>query len=55
MLAGPAVIGWLTHLVALNHAFVLLTLLCVTTAVAAGILRTGSDHPRRYETAPSGH
>ncbi|MFE4578318.1 MFS transporter, partial [Streptomyces chartreusis] len=25
MLAGPAVIGWLTHLVALNEAFVLLT------------------------------
>lgn len=43
MLAGPAVIGWLTHLVALNHAFVLLTLLCATTAAAAGILRTGSD------------
>ncbi|NUP23063.1 MAG: MFS transporter [Streptomyces sp.] len=44
MLAGPAVIGWLTHLVALNHAFVLLTLLCATTAAAAGILRTGDDH-----------
>ena len=43
MLAGPAVIGWLTHLVALNHAFVLLILLCATTAVAAGILRTDSD------------
>ncbi|MFD7495956.1 MFS transporter [Streptomyces sp. NPDC059832] len=55
MLAGPAVIGWLTHLVALNHAFVLLTLLCVTTAVAAGILRTGSDRTRESEMAPSGH
>ncbi|MFF3415987.1 MFS transporter [Streptomyces sp. NPDC002698] len=55
MLAGPAVIGWLTHLVALNHAFVLLTLLCVTTAVAAGILRTGSDRTPQYETARSGH
>ncbi|WP_033280868.1 MFS transporter [Streptomyces sp. NRRL F-525] len=44
MLAGPAAIGWLTHLVALNHAFVLLILLCAAvTAVAAGILRTGSD------------
>ncbi|MEY9937524.1 MFS transporter [Streptacidiphilus sp. MAP5-3] len=41
MLAGPAVIGWLTHLTALNHTFLLLTLLCVTTAVAAGVLRTG--------------
>ncbi|KPC64315.1 MFS transporter [Streptomyces chattanoogensis] len=53
MLAGPAVIGWLTHLVALNHAFVLLTLLCAATAAAAGILRTGSDRTR--ETAVSSH
>ncbi|MFI6402492.1 MFS transporter [Streptomyces sp. NPDC050548] len=52
MLAGPAVIGWLTHLVALNHAFVLLILLCAVTAVAAGILRTGSD--RTPEPAHSG-
>lgn len=43
MLAGPAVIGWLTHVVALNHTFLLLTLLCVTTAVGAGVLRTTSD------------
>lgn len=53
MLAGPAVIGWLTHLVALNHAFVLLILLCAVTAVAAGILRT--DPVRKTEPAPSGH
>ncbi|MFE7565649.1 MFS transporter [Streptomyces sp. NPDC057539] len=53
MLAGPAVIGWLTHLVALNHAFVLLTLLCASTAAAAGILRTGSVRTR--ETATSSH
>ncbi|MER5941595.1 MFS transporter [Streptomyces sp. NPDC001928] len=51
MLAGPAAIGWLTHLVALNHAFVLLILLCATTAVAAGILRSGSD--RTSEMAAS--
>ncbi|MFJ1610025.1 MFS transporter [Streptomyces sp. NPDC088253] len=51
MLAGPAAIGWLTHLVALNHAFVLLILLCATTAVAAGILRAGSD--RTSEMAAS--
>ncbi|MFD5633288.1 MFS transporter [Streptomyces sp. NPDC127077] len=55
MLAGPAVIGWLTHLVALNHAFILLTLLCVTTAVAAGTLRTGSDSTPRNDLAPVGH
>ncbi|MGY0020975.1 MFS transporter [Streptomyces sp. YJ-C3] len=51
MLAGPAVIGWLTHLVALNHTFVLLILLCAVAAAAAGILRTGSDRTR--EPAPS--
>ncbi|MFL4910409.1 MFS transporter [Streptomyces sp. MMS24-I2-30] len=57
MLAGPAVIGWLTHFVPLNHAFVLLTLMCVTTAVAAGILRTGSDpdRTRQGEMARSVH
>ncbi|MEV0485439.1 MFS transporter [Streptomyces sp. NPDC050508] len=53
MLAGPAVIGWLTHLVALNHAFVLLILLCAITAVAARILRTGTDRTR--EMAHSSH
>ncbi|WP_419666722.1 MFS transporter [Streptomyces sp. 2-1] len=46
MLAGPAVIGWLTHFTALNHTFVLLILLCAITAVAAGILRTDSDRTR---------
>ncbi|MFI9759857.1 MFS transporter [Streptomyces sp. NPDC051963] len=53
MLAGPAVIGWLTHFVALNHAFVLLILLCAITAVAAGVLRTRSG--RTSEMAHSGH
>ncbi|MFE2630874.1 MFS transporter [Streptomyces sp. NPDC059374] len=55
MLAGPAVIGWLTHVVALNHAFVLLTLLCVTTAVGAGVLRTASTPSPRSELADTGH
>lgn len=49
MLAGPAVIGWLTHLVTLGHAFVLLTLLCVTTAVGARVLRTESDRTHGQE------
>ncbi|MFF3660268.1 MFS transporter [Streptomyces olivochromogenes] len=53
MLAGPAAIGWLTHLVALNHAFVLLILLCAITAVAAGILRTGSDRTREMAVSSS--
>ncbi|MBU5944522.1 MFS transporter [Streptomyces sp. PAM3C] len=55
MLAGPAVIGWLTHLVDLNHAFVLLTLLCVTTAVGVGVLRAEPDPAPRGETAGVGH
>ncbi|MFK4188893.1 hypothetical protein ACI2L4_33650 [Streptomyces sparsogenes] len=50
MLAGPAVIGWLTHLVALDHAFVLLTPPCVTTAVGARVLRTGPDLIRQAGT-----
>ncbi|MFF1740135.1 MFS transporter [Streptomyces mirabilis] len=53
MLAGPAAIGWLTHLVALNHAFVLLILLCAITAVAAGILRTVSDRTREMAASSS--
>ncbi|GAA0441351.1 MFS transporter [Streptomyces olivaceiscleroticus] len=55
MLAGPAVIGWLTRLVALDHALVLLTLLCATTAVGARVLRTGSGHIRESEMARIGH
>ncbi|MEU9498018.1 MFS transporter [Streptomyces sp. NPDC048196] len=51
MLAGPAAIGWLTHLVALNHAFVLLTLLCAITAVAAGTLRTEPDRTPERATS----
>ncbi|MDX2593729.1 MFS transporter [Streptomyces sp. WI03-4A] len=54
MLAGPAVIGWLTHLVTLNHAFVLLTLLCATTAVGARVLRTESGRTPRSEMAGVG-
>jgi hypothetical protein len=49
------VIGWLTHVVALNHAFVLLILLCVTTAVGAGVLRTGPERSRRHEMAADPH
>jgi MFS family permease len=37
MLAGPAVIGWMTNLVALNHAFLLLTGLCLIAAAMANI------------------
>ncbi|MFK0173757.1 MFS transporter [Streptomyces sp. NPDC090306] len=40
MLAGPAVIGWMTHVMALNHTFLLPALFCATAAAAAGVLRT---------------
>ncbi|MEU8461768.1 MFS transporter [Streptomyces sp. NPDC029003] len=53
MLAGPAVIGWLTRLTALNHTFLLLTLLCAVAAVAAGILRTGSGATPEPEPEPA--
>ncbi|MGW5352427.1 MFS transporter [Streptomyces sp. NPDC004031] len=53
MLAGPAVIGWLTHLTALNHTFLLLTLLCAVTAAAAGVLRTGQPDHTAQELEPS--
>jgi MFS family permease len=49
MLAGPAVIGWMTHLMALNLTFLLLTLFCATAAAAAGILRPSPDRPRTVE------
>ncbi|MEV6207324.1 MFS transporter [Kitasatospora sp. NPDC051914] len=56
MLAGPAVIGWLTHLTALNHTFLLLTLLCTATAATAGILRTAPAHnPGADRTPASAH
>ncbi|USX54217.1 MFS transporter [Lentzea sp. HUAS12] len=40
VLAGPAVIGWLTHLVPLNIAFLLPVGLCLVAALSAGVLRT---------------
>lgn len=52
MLAGPAVIGWMTHLMALNHTFLLLTLFCVTAAAAAGVLRPSPERSRVVELTP---
>ncbi|MFD4636683.1 MFS transporter [Lentzea sp. NPDC058436] len=40
VLAGPAVIGWLTHVVPLNIAFLLPVGLCLVAAFSAGVLRT---------------
>jgi MFS family permease len=42
VLAGPAVIGWLTHVVPLNIAFLLPVALCLVAAVSANVLRTDS-------------
>lgn len=50
MLAGPAVIGPLTHLVPLNLALLLPVALCVVAAAAAGVLRT--DPPPSAVPAP---
>jgi MFS family permease len=50
MLAGPALIGWMTRLMGLNYTFLLPALLLVLAAVAAGILRTGSE--RQSEPEP---
>ncbi|MFD1830952.1 MFS transporter [Streptomyces desertarenae] len=46
MLAGPAVIGPLTHLVPLNTAFLLPVALCAAAACAAGALGTGHGTSR---------
>src|SRR3984957_10414471 len=48
MLAGPAIIGPLTRVVALNLALVLPMALCFTAAYAAGVLRPAS-HPARRD------
>ena len=53
MLAGPALIGWMTRLTALNHAFLLPALLLVVAAVAAGVLRTGSGREPESESEPA--
>jgi MFS family permease len=52
MLAGPAVIGWSTHLMALNHTFLLLSLFCVTAVVAAGVLRPAPQPSLAPELTP---
>ncbi|MDQ0989046.1 hypothetical protein QFZ74_000274 [Streptomyces sp. V3I7] len=45
MLAGPAVIGPLTHLAPLNMVLFLPVALCVVATAAAGVLRSTSDAP----------
>ena len=52
MLTGPALIGWMTRLMGLNHTFLLPALLLVVAAFAAGILRTGSEYESEPESEP---
>ncbi|MFI8287794.1 MFS transporter [Streptomyces sp. NPDC085614] len=52
MLAGPAVIGPLTHLVPLNLTFLLPVAFCVVAAGAAGILREPVPEPTRPGVRP---
>ncbi|MFH8409858.1 MFS transporter [Streptomyces sp. NPDC018019] len=53
MLAGPAVIGPLTHLVPLNITFFLPVAFCVAAAFAAGILRPVRRGKAAPEPAPA--
>lgn len=46
VLAGPAVIGWLTHLVPLNVAFLLPVAFCVIAAFSANVLRADATQER---------
>ncbi|MBT2489529.1 MFS transporter [Streptomyces sp. ISL-96] len=49
MLAGPAIIGPLTHFVPLNLTFLLPVAFCVVAACAAGILRSRHNAPTPLE------
>lgn len=54
MLAGPAVIGWMTHAMDLNLTFLLPTVFCAAAAAAAGVLRTDRPAPDEVrEGAPA--
>ncbi|MET9800413.1 MFS transporter [Streptomyces sp. NPDC006368] len=53
MLAGPAVIGPLTHLVPLNLALLLPVALCAVAAVAAGVLRADPPPASGPATRPA--
>ncbi|MEU3791102.1 MFS transporter [Streptomyces fructofermentans] len=53
MLAGPAVIGPLTHVMPLNLAFLLPVVFCVIAAGAAGILRPRTEAVPRPTVEPA--
>jgi hypothetical protein len=51
MLAGPAAIGWMTRLVALNYTCLFPALLLVIATATAGILRSGTEREPKPEMA----
>ncbi|MDI5972463.1 MFS transporter [Streptomyces sp. SL13] len=55
MLAGPAIIGPLTHFLPLQHTFFLPVALCVAAGCTAPVLRarTGTPHPAGREPLPA--
>ncbi|GAB1509817.1 MFS transporter [Actinophytocola sp. KF-1] len=53
ILAGPAVIGPMTHLMPLNHTFLLIAVFCVVAVAAAGILSPASPASASPGTPPS--
>jgi MFS family permease len=52
MLTGPAAIGWMTRLVALNYTFLFPALLLVIAAATAGILRSGTERESKPGPKP---
>lgn len=52
MLAGPAIIGPLTHLMPLNYTFFLPMAFCVVAALTAHILRSKAEEPQPQVTNP---
>ncbi len=53
ILAGPAVVGPMTHLMPLNHTFLLIAVFCVVAVAAAGILSPASPASASPGTPPS--
>ncbi|MEU7589498.1 MFS transporter [Micromonospora sp. NPDC049230] len=52
VLAGPAIIGPLTHLMPLNYTFFLPVAFCVVAALTAHILRSKAEEPQPQVTNP---
>jgi predicted MFS family arabinose efflux permease len=53
ILAGPAVVGPMTHLMPLNYTFLLIAVFCVVAVATAGILSPATPASASPETRPS--